>query len=196
MIAVALLLGCPSAPGTDDPDDPDTPAPPDCFTSDPTACLETFCGPPAVRAATGFSEETFRVLDDGDALPITWGAGQGGYHVDLAFLSTNLCPVVFVDFELLDVTGGAETLVHSSTRHVQAIRGEDAEPPSEQRWWPEQFRFPCAYWPDDPDHEPSCGAEPIASLEDLDLELRIAVADHNVDRSAAVVVSVDATFGD
>ena len=191
LLALPLLVGCP--PGMDDDDAVSGECPPeDRFTSDPAACTENFCGLPTVQAATGNSAESFRVLTDGDTIPI-WYGEQGGYHIDLAFGSTNLCPVVFVDFELYDVTGGADTLIHSSRRHVQAVRTPDADPPSTQRWWPEQFRFPCAYWPNDPEHDPSCNDAPIAFLDELDLELRVATEDHNENRSASTTVAVDAT---
>lgn len=190
---VALLLaGCP--PGDDDDVSSDCPVE-DRFSSDPEeACTENFCGLPEVEAATGASEAEFRVLQNGDQLPIWWGP-QGGYHLELATRTRNLCPVIFVDFELYDVTGGGETLIHSVRRHVQAIReNSDPEVPSIQRWWVEQFRFPCAWWPndDDPDHNvPECADEQIGFLEDLDLKLVVAAEDHNENRSAVTEVLVD-----
>lgn len=188
-LPIALLIGCP--PGMDDDDAVSGECPPeDRFTSDPSACSENFCGLPTVQAATGNNADSYRVLSEGDALTI-WYGDQGGYHVDLGFWSTNLCPVVFVDFELYDVTAG-ETLIHSSRRHVQAIRVADADPPSTQRWWTEQFRFPCSYWPNDPENDPPCNEDPIAFLDELDLELRVAVEDHNENRSAATSLNVSA----
>lgn len=192
LLALTLLVGCPTGP--DDDDSVSTGCPEeDRFTSSaPVACEENFCGLPTVDAATGNSADTYRVLADGDTVPI-WYGDQGGYHVDLAFGSTNLCPVVFVDFELYDVTGGGETLIHSSRRHVQAVRTADADPPSTQRWWPEQFRFPCAYWPNDPEHDPTCNDAPIAFLDEIDLELRVATEDHNENRSSSTSVLIEAS---
>ena len=187
----ALLVGCP--PGLDDDDSVSEGCPEaDRFTSDPAACSENFCGAPQVWPATGNSSDAFRELSDGDALPI-WFGTQGGYHIDLAFRAINLCPVVFVDFELYDVTGGGSTLVHSARRHVQAVRVPNADPPSMQRWWTEQFRFPCGYWPNDPDNDPPCNEAPVSFLDELELQLRIATEDHNEARSADVTVLVDAT---
>ncbi len=190
IVAVVLLLGCP--PGMDDDDTVSADCPvEDRFSSDPAACVENFCGAPQVWPATGSSAETFRTLVDGDVLDI-WYGDQGGYHVDLGFSSTNLCPVVFVDFELYDRNGSADVPIHSARRHVQAVRLQDGDPPSSQRWWTEQFRFPCTYWPNDPDHDPPCNEPPIAFLDELDLELRVAAEDHNEDRSAAVSVDITA----
>ena len=181
---VGSLGGCPA--DDDDTVDSDCPVQ-DRFTSLP---------------ATGASAESFRLLGDGDTLPVVFGA-QGGYHIDLAVRMQNLCPVVFVDFELFDVTGGARTLIHSSRRHVQAVREEDTDPPSLQRWWVEQFGFPCAYWPNDPVNDPFCDDPPIAFIDELDLVLRIASEDHNTveggatqDRGSAAEVSVTATCCD
>lgn len=191
ILAAVLLLGCPPTMDDDDTVIEDCPAE-DRFTSDADPCFENFCGEPVVWPATGNSADTFRELSDGDELPI-WYGSQGGYHLELAFRSTNLCPVVFADFELYDVTAGAETLLHSSTRHVQTVRGGD--PPSNQRWWTEQFRFPCQYWPDDPENDPFCGVAPVAFLDQLDLALRVATRDHNeaTPRSATAAVRVSAT---
>ena len=132
------------------------------------------------------------MLVDGDTVPI-WYGDQGGYHVDLGFRSTNLCPVVFVDFDLYDRDGDPTVPIHSARRHVQAIRTEGTDPPSDQRWWTEQFRFPCAYWPNDPDNDPSCNEAPIAFLDELDLELRVSTENHNEARSAVATVGLTAT---
>ena len=200
-LLVGSLGGCPA--DDDDTVDSDCPVQ-DRFTSlpAPDACGENFCGAPVVWPATGASAESFRLLGDGDTLPVVFGA-QGGYHIDLAVRMQNLCPVVFVDFELFDVTGGARTLIHSSRRHVQAVREEDTDPPSLQRWWVEQFGFPCAYWPNDPVNDPFCDDPPIAFIDELDLVLRIASEDHNTveggatqDRGSAAEVSVTATCCD
>ena len=195
---VALTLA--ACPATGDSDDAACPAAlrfestsGEC-SGDACPCEETFCAPPQVWPAKG-SGERFRVLSDGDALPIERGPA-GGYLVELGFASTNLCPVTYVDFALWDVTGGGETLVTATFRHVRAERVPQGEPPSEQRWWGEQLRPPCAYWPDDPDASFTCADPPIAPLETLDLELHVLVRDHNEDRVAAAVVRVDPTFGE
>ena len=191
-LPVLFVLGCPA----DDDDDSSFDCPEeDRFTAlpPPDACGENFCGAPAVWPATGASPESFAVLEAGGALSVVFGP-QGGYHIDLAVRMQNLCPVVFVDFELFDATGGGRTLLHSSRRHVQAVREEDADPPSLQRWWVEQFRFPCAYWPDDPVNDPPCADAPIAFIEDLDLVLRVAAEDHNEDRVAEAEVAVRAVY--
>ena len=172
-------------------DDDDSGDCPDLFESDPDACDETFCGPPLVYAATGNSAETFLVLGDGAELPVFYGQ-QGGYHLDLALQMENLCQVVFIDFELFDTSAGGEVLIHSATRHIQTVRVEGGEPPSLQRWWTEQFRFPCSWWPDDPDHDPPCNEAQVGRIEDVDLLLRVSAADHNKNRSGSEEVQINA----
>jgi len=194
LLALLTLAGCP--PGDDDDAVSDCPVE-DRYTSDPEeACTENFCGLPEVQAATGTSGDDFTLLSNGDEIPIFWGP-QGGYHMDFAVRMQNLCPVVFVDFELYDVTDGDDVLVHSVRRHVQAVR-EDSDPaiPSIQRWWQAAvFRIPCQWWPDDqnPDHNvPECNETPLGYLEQRDLKLRVGAEDHNEDRSASTEVLIDA----
>jgi len=190
LIGVIVFSGC-VAGGDDDDASSDCPLE-DRFTSnEQEACQENFCGLPEVWPATGNSPETFRVLEAGDTIPLWFGA-QGGYHLEFAARTQNLCPVIFLDFELYDITDGAETLIHSVRRHVQAVREPDADPPSLQRWWVEQFRFPCVWWPDDPNHDPTCSDEPVGRIEDADLLFRIQSEDHNENRSAVAEVPVSA----
>ena len=188
------LLGC--TPGIGDDDDVVSNCPAeDRFTSDPdAACQENFCGLPTVIPATG-AAEGFRPIEDGEVLPLWWGP-QGGYHIEFAVETTNLCPVIYIDFGLYDVTDGGEEIITirdeplPTTRHVQAIRVQDGDPPSLQRWWTEQFRIPCAYRPNDPNHEPDCSDEEpqIQAIDERDLLLRIATRDHNENREAVAEV--------
>ncbi len=181
MLVLAVLAGCPA---TDDDDVSGVCPVEDRFSSDPSvACQENVCGSPQVWPATGASADSFTELADGDVLPVTFGI-QGGYHIDLAARMVNLCAVVWLDFELFDTTGGTETLIHTTRRHVQAVReNTNEEFPSQQRWWVEQFRFPCAWWPDDPDHEVTC-PDPVAGrIDEVPLLLRISAEDHNVDEN-------------
>lgn len=189
--ALALLAGCPTL-GDDDDVGSDCPVD-DRFTSDPeAACTENFCGAPQAWPGTGSSVDTFRVLEDGDSVPIYYG-DQGGYHIDLGARMQNLCPVVFLDFELYAVEDGEETLIHNVRRHVQAVReNSDPEIPSIQRWWVEQFRFPCTWWPEDPENDPFCGEEPFGQIDAVPLKLVVGAEDHNEDRRDLVEVNITA----
>lgn len=184
LLLCLLTMGLVACTAGDDDDGSGSCPMEDRFTSNPdVACQENFCGLPEVWAATGSSAETFRLLEDGASVPIYFG-DQGGYHIDLAARTQNLCPVIFLDFDLYDVTGGGETLIHSVTRHVQAVReNTDPEIPSIQRWWVEQYRFPCAWWPNDDENDPFCSDEPIAFIDQLDLRLDIGAQDHNIDET-------------
>jgi len=188
-----FLLGLCGCPTTSDDDDVASECPvEDRFTSDPDlACVENFCGEPEVWPATGGSDATFRTLQDGDTVLVHFGI-QGGYHIDMAARTTNLCPVIFLDFELYDISSGDEVLIHNVRRHVQSIRENlDPDVPSTQRWWVEQFRFPCSWWPDDPNNDPTCPDEPVGRIDEVPLRLRVQAEDHNENRRS--ISSVDIT---
>jgi hypothetical protein len=184
LFAALFGAGCPGGnPLADCPDE-------ELYASEIDSCDETFCGEPDVWAATGSTIDSFRRLAVDDPLPIYWGT-QGGYHFDAAVEMNNLCPIVFARFELYDESSGSPVLIHEQQNHVQACRTsepcsqtrqeESADPPSHQRWWGVQFRFPCAYFPDPPipNQAPFCADEHVADLETLDLLFRVEAEDHN-----------------
>ncbi len=191
MVARALALvvfaaGCTA-------DEPAGDCPPDqIFESarERLSCTRTFCGAPVVEVATGSGDDgTFRLLDADDVLPVVWGP-QGGYHVDLAVQTTNLCPVIYMDYALWDVTDGDERLVSDIRRHERAFPAEEDSPTN--RWWTQQLAIPCAYWPDDPQFEEpvDCGEERFAPIEERALRVDVRAADHNEGRVGEAALSV------
>ncbi len=173
VLGLVAVVGCEGAPGPDGPgseavgDGCETVA---CYLGD-----EVFCGEPAVRLGTGFSE--YAPLE-GDAMPIVWAPGANGgvcgYHLELAFETENLCQVVGVDYEvhLLGIDGGA---ISQGSRTIQFVRaGEDD---SVQHIWSINAVIPEAYYPADPVHADVCPGEQKLPCDESELLIQVRVED-------------------
>ena len=202
LLAVVLgLLGCPTAGpgdvdvGDDDddaaPDDDDSAADDDDSAADDDdddcpepyeaeACAELFCGPPTVEVGTG--TDGFEPLKEGTLVPVVYGP-QGGYHIDMTAEMTNLCPIVYLEPSVyLDPGDGGELVqLFTQLRHIQALRAEP-DKSSLQHFWGIRGFVPCAYWPDDPNHDLECGggAGSAGRIEDFEVVLKMEAWDHSV----------------
>jgi hypothetical protein len=176
---LAMLASCKEPP----PGPGNCPAGQDEFVStDPPACAETFCGEPLVDVGTGASG--WEAVTAGAALPVNQGP-QGGYHVDVAVRTENLCAVVYVDYGIDAVLGdGSRTPVYvaENPRHVQAVRqgGEDG---SLQVYWGLRAFIPCEWWPDQDEGGWDCEGEGSAGrIEGQPAVIWAEVWDHNEGR--------------
>lgn len=176
LTTITILAGCPGG------DDDDLTPPTDCSPEelfDATACDEKYCGLPTVEIGGGANG--YEALDDGDDVPIWYGA-QGGYHIDISVEMDNFCPIVFLRPSMwIDPGDGGDMVqIFDQNRHVQAVRVEPYVSPLQQFWGIRAF-VPCEHWPDDPDRELECsnGAGSEGHLEEFEIELRIEVEDHN-----------------
>jgi hypothetical protein len=163
LLLLALLLpGC--SGGTFDP------ALDQCVQS--SACDDVFCGDPELKIDAG--ERDSAPFED-DTIPITFGDANTsgcGYHFMLAFETENLCPILFVRYQL-DLLGIDGARLDSAERLVQFVR--TSEDSTVQRFWNERSRVPREFFPDDPEHADVCPEDSGSSAYCNEFELLISV---------------------
>jgi hypothetical protein len=147
------------------------------FESD--ACDDVYCGGP--RAEIGSGGGTFETVEDGDVLPLHFGAngGAGGYHLFLSVQTERLCPILWLEPRIEAEIDGAMTTIYEQRLHVLAVRPDDAS--SEQSYWGIRAPLPCALWPDDPGRDASCGVfqSRYGHIEDTAVRISVTAEDHS-----------------
>lgn len=177
LLLLLLLAGCdPLLPGGGGgPAIPEGCADEDLVVAE--ACDDIHCGDPVVRFGTGGSE--FEPLAEGDEVELWFGA-QGGYHIFVSTEMEQLCDIVFLETTMEVDYRGELREIFSQTRHVQAVR-DDPESSARQQYWGIQAFVPCNFWPNDPNHDPSCGPFTSRSghLDEYEVVITVTAEDHD-----------------
>ncbi len=145
LLPTLLLAGCVGEGG----DPLASPVRVDC----PIGGVETFTAEPVLRLGHGY--DGYEAFDD-FTIPIVFGAGNAGscgYHVDLAFETEQLCPVVELEYEihLIGIDGGP---IYDAFRRMMFVREDDRS--SVQSIWAMSAPIPERYHPNDPEHADVC----------------------------------------
>lgn len=140
------------------------------------ACDDVFCGPPEVILGSGGAE--FEDIDDKDVLDLYFGS-QGGYHTFLSVQTRGLCPILWLEPRLeVDVDGELHTL-YSEDLHVLTVRPEEGS--DLQNYPGMRVHVPCAYWPEDPERDASCGENQsrMGHIDQMRVKVSITAEDHD-----------------
>ena len=160
-------VGGPGAGGGADGDGCETVS---CYLGD-----EVFCGSPTVRLGTGLT--AFEPLQ-GDVMPIVWApaanGGVCGYHLELAFETEHMCPVIVLDYQvhLLGIDGGA---IADGNRTIQFVREQPSG--SRQHIWSINAVLPEAYYPSDSEHVDVCPGGQELPCDESEFLIQVRVED-------------------
>ncbi len=143
------------------------------------ACDDVYCGGATVEVGTGGAD--FETVDEGELLPLHFGSngGAGGYHLFLSMEAENLCPILWLEPRIEAEVDGRMVTLYSQRLHVLAVRPDQRF--SRQGYWGIRAPIPCAFWPDDPERDATCGEfqSRYGHIEDLDIRVSMTVEDHD-----------------
>jgi hypothetical protein len=180
LLLVLTLVGCPTPDGAWDEEAPpvvETGCGDALVVAD--ACEDVYCGSPEVRLGTGGAE--FEDVERDDALPLHFGSngGSGGYDMFLSVEMERLCPIVWLEPKVEARVDGAWETIYTERLHVLAVRPQEGS--SEQVYWGIRAPIPCAFWPDDPSRDATCGTfqSRRGFVNDLPLRVSVSAEDHD-----------------